>query len=157
MVSIEELLPKSTIRNLAISAVIEGDVFRMRLGEEEHVRGKRAEDDGRNKYFVVLGADSEGNAIGFVLINSGINKNLPQCRKELHYLLPASKYKFLEGKDRYVDCSDFKVMSQEKFMRNFGSRSIKGTIDGTDLALMKSAVASYENASPKLLKRFGIT
>lgn len=44
----------------------------------------------------------------FVLINSEINKHLPESRRKLHYLLKASEYEFLGDQDRFVDCSDFK-------------------------------------------------
>ena len=49
------------------------------------VKGKNVGDVGRNKYFVVLGHDTEGNAIGFVLIDSHINPYLPNKRKDAHY------------------------------------------------------------------------
>lgn len=48
-------------------------------------------------------------------INSEVNPHLPACRKELHYLLKATDYEFLEGEDRFVDCSDFKKISKERF------------------------------------------
>lgn len=46
---------------------------------------KNKGDDGRKKYFIVIGKDQEGNAIGFVLINSEVNPHLPACRKERAY------------------------------------------------------------------------
>ena len=49
------------------------------------------------------------------MINSEVNPHLPACRKELHYLLKATDYDFLEGEDRFVDCSDFKKISKERF------------------------------------------
>lgn len=35
----------------------------------------------------------------------------PQKRKDMHYPLSVSKYEFLHGKTRFVDCSDLKVVS----------------------------------------------
>ena len=141
---------------LLVWAVQEGEVFRMHLGDEEDVKGKKPEDDGRNKFFIVLGHDAEGNAIGFVLINSEINASLPVKRKDMHYPLYAKAYPFLDGKNRFVDCSDFKIISQKKFTKLFGSQTSKGQIDTNDLEYIKNAVATYEDASPKLLKRFGL-
>lgn len=151
-----DLLSKEVIEKLTISSVQAGDVFRMHLGEEEKVIGKNLGDDGRNKYFVVLGYDLEGNAFGVILIDTNINPVLPQKRKDMHYPLLASKYDFLEGINRFVDCSDLKVISGNRFVQLFGADKAKGTIHDEDLSLIKTAVASYEDASPKLLKRFGL-
>ena len=63
----------------------------MHLGDEENVKGKNSGDDGRNKYFIVIGHDSEGNAIGFVLIDTQINPHLPEKRKNMHYPLSLLK------------------------------------------------------------------
>ena len=38
----------------------------------------------------------------------------------------------------------------------FGKDSLKGRIQADDLSYIKTAVAEYEDASPKLLKRFGL-
>ena len=62
MVNFKDLLGEdANLQDLLLDAVEEGD-------------------------FVVVGKDKEGNAIGFVLINSEINKHLPECRRKLHYL-----------------------------------------------------------------------
>jgi len=156
MVSFEDLLSEKSKGDLITQSIKEGNVFRMHLSKEEGVIGKSGCDDGRNKYFVVIGRDIQGNAIGFVLIDTQINPNLPECRKLLHYTLSANKYPFLNGKNRFVDCSDFKVISHERFVSLFGSETIKGKIDAEDLELIKGAIVSYENVSAKLLKRFGL-
>ena len=153
---IGDLFSEEQRQILLVSAIHEGEVFRMHLGDEEDVKGKNPEDDGRNKFFIVLGHDAEGNALGFVLINSEINASLSVKRKDMHYPLYAKAYPFLDGKNRFVDCSDFKIISQKKFTKLFGSQTSKGQIDTNDLEYIKNAVATYEDASPKLLKRFGL-
>ena len=142
MVNLKELLSSESIENLTASQAVEGSVFRMHLGEDEGVKGKNPGDEGRNKYFVVLGHDSEGNAIGFVLVDTVINPNLPQRRKNAHYKILASNNTFLNGVDRFVDL--------------FGKEKAKGTIAAKDLAAVKKMTAEYEDASPKILKRFGL-
>lgn len=77
MANLKDLLSAASMESLTASQAVEGAVFRMHLGAEEGVKGKNPEDEGRNKYFVVLGHDAEGNAIGFVLIDTTINQNLP--------------------------------------------------------------------------------
>ena len=97
----------------------------------------------------MLGHDSEGNAIGFVLVDTVVNPNLPQRRKDAHYKILASNNTFLNGVDRFVDCSDFKLISRKRFSELFGK-------EAADLAAVKKMTAEYEDASPKILKRFGL-
>lgn len=156
MGSIADWLSGKQKERLVSSSLSEGEVFRMHLGDEENVKGKNSGDDGRNKYFIIIGHDSEGNAIGFVLIDTQINPYLPDKRKDMHYPLSAKKYTFLEGINRFVDCSDFKIISNKKFTELFGKDSLKGRIQADNLSYIKTAVAEYEDASPKLLKRFGL-
>ena len=157
MVNIKDLLGEdANLQDLLLDAVEEGDVFRLNLSKAEGIIPKKAGDEGRKKYFVVVGKDKEGNAIGFVLINSEINKHLPECRRKLHYLLKATDYDFLEEQDRYVDCSDFKKISKERFSELFSGDKLKGNINKDDLAEIRKAICSYENISMKLLKRFGL-
>lgn len=156
MANLKDLLSAESMENLTSSQAVEGSVFRMHLGAEEGVKGKSPGDDGRKKYFVVLGHDSEGNAIGFVLVDSNINPNLPQKRQKAHFKIMAKDNAFLEGVDRYVDCSDFKVITKKRFSELFGKEKSKGTIDAASLTAIKEMTSNYEDASPKMLKRFGL-
>ena len=106
--------------------------------------------------FVVLGHDLDGNAIGVVIIDTKINPNLPLRRQQMHYQLSAKKYAFLKEKDRFVDCSDLKTITGKRFKELFGNDKAKGIIMQDDLELIKGAVISYEDASPKMLRRFGL-
>lgn len=89
-------------------------------------------------------------------INSEVNPHLPACRKELHYLLKATDYDFLEGEDRFVDCSDFKKISKEHFVDLFSAEKQKGKINQQDVKKIKDLICSYENVSMKMLRRFGL-
>lgn len=156
MAKLQDLLSLASKQNLTASQAVEGAVFRMRLGDEEGVKGKNPSDEERNKYFIVLGHDSEGNAIGFVLIDTAINSYLPKKRKAAHYKIHAKDNVFLNGTDRYVDCSDFKMITKSRFSELFGKDKAKGYINPTDLEEIKKITAGYEDASPKILKRFGL-
>lgn len=156
MTDLKDLLSGESLENLFTSQAVEGAVFRMFLGIEEAVKGKNYGDEGRNKYFIVLGYDSEGSAIGFVLIESAINQNLPKKRQEAHYKILAKDNLFLNGVDRYVDCSDFKIISKKRFAELFGKKKAKGIVDDVSLANIKKITTNYEDASPKILKRFGL-
>lgn len=89
-------------------------------------------------------------------INSEVNPHLPACRKVLHYLLKATDYEFLEGEDRFVDCSDFKKISKERFADLFSAEKQKGKINQQDVKKIKDLICSYENVSMKMLRRFGL-
>ena len=97
MANLKDILSSTSIENLTASQAVEGSVFRMHLGANEGVKGKNPGDDGRNKYFVVLGHDSEGNAIGFVLVDTYINPNLPKKRQQAHYKILAKDNAFLDA------------------------------------------------------------
>lgn len=56
-----------------------------------------------------------------------------------------------DGRNKY-----FIIISNKKFTELFGKDSLKGRIQADDLSYIKTAVAEYEDASPKLLKRFGL-
>lgn len=86
MVNIGEILGEKA-KNIVFESVEEGDVYRFRLTPEEGVVPKNKGDVERNKYFIVIGKDSQGNAFGFVLINSEVNQFLPKCRRDLHKVL----------------------------------------------------------------------
>lgn len=144
------------LSDLIAAVVAEGDVYRMRLDKREEIVGKDHADDPRNKYFVVIGRDEEGTAFGFFVIDTEINPNLPPARKERHFKLCASDYEFLEGKDRYVDCSDIKCITKERFTEMFDAGKEKGHISDAHLTLIKEEALKYENAPKKMLKRFGL-
>lgn len=156
MVNLKDLLSEESLENLTASQAVEGAVFRMHLGTDEGVKGKNLGDNGRNKYFIVLGHDAEGNAIGFVLVDTNINPHLPKKRQDAHYKILAKDNVFLNGVDRYVDCSDFKVISKKRFSELFGKEKAKGTVDNASLKAIKEMTSNYEDASPKMLKRFGL-
>lgn len=153
--SIGNLLSDDMKNEFISSIVEEGDVYRMRLDKREEIQGKDGADS-RNKFFVVIGRDAEGNSFGFFVIDTGINKYLPEVRKQKHLLLLASKYPFLEGKDRYIDCSDFKIISKQRFAELFSADKAKAKIEAADIERIKHEAVTYRNANKKRLKRFGL-
>lgn len=153
--SIADLLPKNKLVDFVTSVVEEGEVYRMKLDGREEIVGKDGADS-RNKYFIVIGQDSEGNALGFFVVDTKINESLPQVRKDKHVKIEASKYAFLEGTDRYVDCSDFKMISKERFTELFSADKVKARILPEDIEKYKQEAVTYKNANKARLKRFGL-
>ena len=155
MNSLADRLSQAKISELIGSVIEEGDVYRMRLDGREGVVGNDGADS-RNKYFVLDGNDSEGNAFGIFLIDTNINPSLPEARKRKHYKLLSCNYDFLDGMDRYVDCSDFKVIQKERFSAHFSATKSIAKINNEDISIIKSEAITYRNANRKLLRRFGL-
>ena len=85
-----------------------------------------------------------------------INPSLPEARKRKHYKLLSCNYDFLDGMDRYVDCSDFKVIQKERFSALFSATKSIDKINNEDISIIKSEAITYRNANRKLLRRFGL-
>lgn len=152
----KDLFPPEFVLEWATSHASEGDVFRMKLDKREQIIPKNEGETSRNKYFVIAGVDAEGNALGFFVLDSKINQNLPLARQEKHLRLSSAKYPFMNGEDRYADCSDFKMITKERFAEMFETEKEKGSIDADDMTLIKDYARSYKNANKPLLKRFGL-
>ena len=64
-----------------------GDVHLLNLDQNNGITPK-AGDNTRNKFFIILGFDTDGNVIGGLVINSNINYNLPTSVTD--YQLPVT-------------------------------------------------------------------
>ncbi len=153
MASLKDLLSQESKKNL-MQVIGKGDVIRMKLTEAEGITPKNPGDTDRNKYFVVLGKTTDGHLIGFVIINTHINNNLPASLQALHYPISAAKYPFLE-KNRFVFCGDLKEISSDTFTSRYKCESF-GKISDDDMKLIVDAVIQSGNVSPKRLKKFGL-
>ncbi len=153
--SLGDLLKSKKDRDRRIEEKLKvGNVFRMNLSREEGVMPKNKGDNGRNKFFVVIGFDAEG-VIGALLVNSTINVNLPQQLQDLHYPIKKSDYHFLSH-NSHVDCSSIKTISREKFNSDFNWHNSYEPIKEKDLELIIGAVKESPTIKPKTLKRFGL-
>lgn len=155
MDSIGDILSKSQKDVLISNVVNKGSVYRMKLTPEEGVIPKKEGDDDRNKYFIVIGFDKNGSAIGFVLINTLIHKSLSLDLQCLQYPVTPQKYPFLK-KIRYVDCSEIKSIQRDKFNSLFSAEKEFGQIDDEDMSFIIECVKNSPVVTPKMLKRFGI-
>lgn len=70
---ISDALNEEELSRLAAKTIKIGDVYEITMTEVNGIKPKRG-DKSRDKYFVVLGFDSNGIAYGGVIINSQINK-----------------------------------------------------------------------------------
>lgn len=127
-----------------------GDVYKIELSRADGIILKNGYDT-RDKFFVVLGFDEQGNVYGGILFNSKINQNLPTLIKDYHMPISAKDYPFLSH-DSFLNCTKIFIATSTHFMK--GEKL--GCINTADFELICSTVCSYPNAVPLELKRFGL-
>lgn len=141
------------LRPLKEMAVKPGSVFRMRFFPQDGIVPKDAGDTSRDKYFVILGKNNEGDLVALSLINTEINENLRQRIGAFQYQISSSDYGFLNGKDRFVDCYDMKEVASERII---DQGDYAGLISEADM----NAIIKLVNYSPIVsvakLRRYGI-
>lgn len=138
------------LSSLAAKTVKVGDVYEITMTESNGITPKPG-DSSRDKFFVVLGFDSNGIAYGGVIINSNINKNLPPYIKMFHMPIKQSKYPFLRY-DSFVDC----VQLKRAFPQKFNEWRYLGKIDDDDLELIIGTIRESPRESKAHLSLFGL-
>jgi len=156
MASLSEMLNETEKSNLIASSIKIGSVYRMKLTPAEGVVPKNRNDTSRNKYFVVIGFDKEGNAIGFVLINTNIHPQLTEGVKRLHYPIFYKNYPFLGNTNRFVDCNKIKRITTEKFNQLFSPNSEVGHLNEEDLMYIINTLKESPTITTKELIKYGI-
>lgn len=147
---ISDALSEEELSRLASNTVSIGDVYEITMTEANGIKPKPG-DSTRDKYFVVLGFDSNGVAYGGVIINSQINKNLPPYIKMYHMPIKQAKYPFLRY-DSFVDC----VQLKQAFPQKFNQWNYLGKIDDYDIALIIGTIKESPRESPAHLTQFGL-
>lgn len=92
-----------------------GDVFRITMNKANGITPKPG-DNSRDKFFVVLGFDENGNVYGGVIFNSYININLPPFIQAMQHLVKGDDYEFLSH-DSYIDCSSIKTVKRPNSLK----------------------------------------
>ncbi|WP_294629775.1 hypothetical protein [uncultured Bacteroides sp.] len=108
-------------------------------------------DTSRDKYFVVLGFDSDGNVYGGVIFNSYINMNLPPFVQAMQHSVRKEDYDFLSY-DSYIDCSSIKTVKKTKLLKSRNA----GTLEKKDVTIVCEKIKENSHISKAELKRFGL-
>ncbi|MCE9106463.1 hypothetical protein [Bacteroides pyogenes] len=108
-------------------------------------------DTSRDKYFVVLGFDDDGNVYGGVIFNSYININLPPFVQAMQHPVKGKDYEFLSH-DSYIDCSSIKAVKKNKLLKS----SSLGTLNTEDVSSVCEKIKHNSRISKIELKRFGL-
>lgn len=128
-----------------------GNVYLLNLDRSNGITPK-GDDETRNKFFIVLGFDDEGNVIGGLVINSRINHNLPTHITDFQLPVSVKQCPFLDH-DSFVNCSRIIIAKRSKFTKE----TYRGEI--TDENLMEqilNTVRESPTVSKKLLEIFGL-
>lgn len=150
MMKISDALDGDALLRIAATSIKVGDVYEITMTEANGIKPKPG-DKSRDKYFIVLGFDSNGIAYGGVIINSRINQNLPGYIKMYHLPIKHSKYPFLRY-DSFVDCVQLKVAYPNKF----NEWNYLGQIESDDVELIIGTIKESPRESTEHLAQFGI-
>jgi hypothetical protein len=128
-----------------------GNVYLISLDQQSVITPKNG-DLTRDKFFVVLGFDNEGNVIGGLVINSKINYNLPSSVTDYQLPIKVEQCPFLKY-NSFVNCSKIIVANKAKFTKN----TYRGEISDPEfIDLLINTVKESPTVNTKLLKRFGL-
>ncbi len=150
MMKISDALSEDDLLRIAARTVKVGDVYEITMTEVNGIKPKPG-DISRDKYFVVLGFDSEGVAYGGVIINSRINKNLPPHIKLYHMPIKKAKYPFLRY-DSFVDC----VQLKRAYPHKFNEWNYLGAIEEYDVELIIGTIKESPRESAGHLAQYGL-
>lgn len=150
MTKLSNLIDENSIKDIAKTTIKIGDVFRIKMDKKNGIIPKKG-DDSRNKFFIVLGFDSNGNVYGGVIINSNINQRVPQSIKDWQMPIKCSDYQFLEH-DSFVDCSRLMCANANKF----ATWNYLGIIKSVDIELIIATIKESPNETAKRLDMFGL-
>lgn len=128
-----------------------GDVHLLNLDQNNGIKPKSG-DTTRNKFFIVLGFDNEGNVIGGLVINSKINYKLPPSVTDYQLPVSVEQFPFLEH-NSFINCSKIIVAKRSKFNKT----TYRGEISDTEMMeLIINTVKESPTVNKMQLKEFGI-
>lgn len=128
-----------------------GDVHLLNLDQNNGITPKSG-DTTRNKFFIVLGFDNEGNVIGGLVINSKINYKLPPSVTDYQLPVSVEQFPFLEH-NSFINCSKIIVAKRSKFNKT----TYRGEISDIEMMeLIINTVKESPTVNKMQLKEFGI-
>lgn len=128
-----------------------GDVHLLNLDQNNGITPKSG-DATRNKFFIVLGFDNDGNVIGGLVINSKINYKLPPSVTDYQLPVSVQQFPFLEH-NSFINCSKIIVAKRSKFNKT----TYRGEISDTEMMeLIINTVKENPTVNKMQLKEFGI-
>lgn len=105
----------------------------------------------RNKYFVILGVDSNGNAFGGVIFNSDSNRRVPLQHWLYHFPISGHSYSFLKH-NSFIDCSTLMTVQVSALSKT----TFRGRLSVEHLDSVLTSVRECGTIPVFKLKRYGI-
>lgn len=128
-----------------------GNVYLLNLNESNGITPKDG-DPTRNKFFIVLGFDNDGNVIGGLVINSKINNKLPSTITDYQLPITVEQCPFLNH-NSFINCSKIIIANRTKITM----QSYRGEISDPELMkLIFDTVKESPTINQKQLETFGI-
>lgn len=131
-----------------------GDILSLEMDEKDglKLRGKYKT---RDKFVVVIGINSKGDAIGALLINSEIDytKDTPEL-KPYQYPIKQEKYPEVLAYDSWLDCTDLFLLKSKKIVAK--KAEFKCRIQEDDFSKVLGLVRDYEGIDRHLKVKYGI-
>lgn len=130
-----------------------GSVFRMTFYPKDGIKPKGEGATSRTKYFVIVGIDNNGDYIGASLINTNVNINFAKMIAPYQLCIYPDRYKFLDGKFRYVD--GYTIRRIEKSRIQHDAEYI-GIIEESDIKEIHKLLKESPAMDARTLAQFGI-
>lgn len=153
MPSLYELLSEVSKEALVDHILTVGGIYHDNFTIGDGITPKHPGETSRDKFFVVMGINSEDTIMGFLFINSDINQNFGEGFKSLQKKLLKIDYPFLI-RDSHLDCSKLRSMRKERFVDAM-KRGQCGVLNQNDLDIVASLL-TY-NHSIKTLRKYNIS
>ncbi len=113
----------------------------------------------KEKRFVVLGTDSEGNLVGVVFINTNINWKVIRTfeLQKLQYYIEAEKNDFID-RNCYIDCSEIIELPKEDVVTGIinSPGNVLGKVSDEQFKLIIDFIKQSPKITPKHRKKYGI-
>ena len=147
------IVEESKMSSVEIKAKI-GSIFLTDFDDKDQGFVLKEGETSRQKFFIVIGNDSSGNAIGVIFINTKPNPKVNFNKDFLdtqYFILQRDYSKFLKY-DSYVDCSKIRELCNDRIHRF----KFKGNILPDDLERIMDMLKTSETIRVKEKKRFGL-
>lgn len=131
-----------------------GDILSLEMDKKDGLKLKGAYKT-RDKYVVVIGKNSKGDAIGALLINSDIDyaKNTPEL-KPYQYALKQEKYPEILDYDSWLDCTDLFLLKSRKIVAKKAEYKCK--LQEEDYPKVTELVKNYDGIDKRVKVKYGI-
>lgn len=128
-----------------------GDIHLLRLDKSNGITPKNGNKT-RDKFFIVLGFDEDGNVLGGVVVNSNINYNLPTAITDYQLPVTVEQFPFLKH-NSFINCSKIIIARRSKFTKD----TYRGTIaDDEMMEIIMDTIKESPTVNKKQLEAFGI-